>query len=213
MKIIDMETWPRLESFNFFKDYEIPQFNICTQLDITKTYKYLDRYKISKFNAILWMISCAANSVTEIRFRIRKDIVVEHERLDPAFTFLTQDKTLAFCTTEYTDDPDLFLARVDQDIEQIKTNPNMKDEPGVDNLIYVSCVPWINFTSISHAMKTSDKDSVPRISWGKFTHKKDNVTIPVSLQLHHSLADGYHAGLFFSKLEELQEQPERFLDL
>lgn len=208
MKRIDMETWPRLESFNFFKNYEYPQFNICAQLDITQAYQYLENHGISKYNATLWMISCAANAVTEIRYRIRKNSVVEHDRIDPSVTLLTEDHTLAFCSIEYTTDVFRFFSRVEQGIEQTKQTPKMADKPGIDNLIYVSCVPWVNFTAISHPMRIDNTDSIPRISWGKFTHTAGQVSMPVSLQLHHALADGYHAGLFFKKLEGLLDQPE-----
>ncbi|MCP4022858.1 MAG: hypothetical protein GY729_13535, partial [Desulfobacteraceae bacterium] len=182
--------------------------NVCVQSTITKTFQYLENHGISKYNAILWMISCAANSIPEIRYRIRHDDVVEHDRVDPAFTLLTKDKILAFCTAVYTHDLTLFFSRVDQGIAQTKSNPTLEDNPGEDNLLYVSCVPWMNYTSVTHPMKMDATACIPRISWGKFTHDGNKVTMPVSLQLHHGLADGYHAGLFFEKLDSLLERPE-----
>lgn len=208
MKMLDMETWNRRDTFNLYKKYEYPQFNICVQSSITKTFHYLQSHGISKYNAILWMLSCAANSVTEIRYRIRENNVVLHDRVDPAFTLLTEDKTLAFYTAAYTRNVALFFSRVDKGIEQTKSKPTLENKPGVDNLLYISCVPWINFNSISHPMRAGAADSIPRISWGKFTHTGSKVTMPVSLQLHHALADGYHAGLFFEKLDALLERPE-----
>lgn len=208
MKQLDLDTWPRRESFNFFKAYEFPQFNVCIRADITTTYQYLETHGLSKYNAILWMICCAANHVTEIRYRIRKEGVVEHERLDPSFTLLTHDHTLAFCSAEYTPHVPEFFSRVDREVEKMKAHPKMEDKEGVDNLIYVSCVPWIDFTSISHPVKMDPLDSIPRISWGKFTRNGGHISMPISLQLHHGLADGYHAGLFFQKLEDLLDKPE-----
>ncbi|MBU1343299.1 MAG: chloramphenicol acetyltransferase [Proteobacteria bacterium] len=208
MKTLDMKIWPRAESFNYFNDYEYPLFNVCAQIQITKTVQYLENHGISKHNAILWMISCAANSVTEIRYRIRKKIVVEHDRVDPSFAVLVKDHSLAFCAVEYSEDVPVFFTRVDQGIATIKANPKLHDKPGVDNLLYISCIPWISFTAISHPVKKGPTDCIPRISWGKFIQNKEMVFMPVSLQLHHGLADGYHAGLFFNKLEELLDQPE-----
>lgn len=208
MKLIDMENGPRARSYNFFRGYEFPQFNICTQMDITRTHEYLDRHGISKFNAILWMISAAANAVPEIRYRIQNDRVVEHDRVDPSFTQLTDEKTLAFCNAHYTPDVSEFFKRVMDAIEKTKVDPEMADEPGVDNLLFVSCIPWVHFTSISHPMRMDCSDSIPRISWGRFLHKNGEVLMPISLQMHHGLADGYHAGLFFQELERLFTDPE-----
>jgi len=208
MKFIDMKNWSRLKAFQFYKEYEYPQFNICTQMDITKTYEHLKKNGISNYNAFIWLISRAANAVREIRYRIREDFVVEHDRLDPSFTFLTQEKTLAFCTVEYSPDVSEFFYRVDQAIEKTRANPVMEDVPGVDNLLYLSCIPWVNFTSISHPIKLDGTESIPRISWGKFSFIKEGFSMPISLQLHHGLADGYHAGLFFEALETILETPE-----
>ncbi len=212
MKIIDMAQWPRKEAFELFSTYESPHFNVCVSLDITNTFGFLEEHRISKFNAMLWMISCAANSVAEIRCRIRENRVVEHDAVHPSFTFLNPDQSLSFCYADYSDDIAAFFQRVAQGIERVRAEPSLKDEPGKDDMIFVSCVPWINFTSISHPMKLGNQDSFPRISWGKFTPqgqgRDQRMTMPVSLQLHHGLADGYHAGLFFEKLESLLENPE-----
>lgn len=208
MKTMNMKTWPRARSFSFYKEFEYPQFNVCVQVDVTKTYQYLAQAGISKFKAMLWLLSLSANAVPEIRCRIRGDRVVEHERVDPSFTFLTEEKTLAFCLAEFSPDVSVFFNRVDQAIERTRANPLLEDPPGVDNLLFVSCVPWINFTSISHPLKMGTADSVPRISWGKFSPVNGGFAMPVSLQLHHGLADGYHAGLFFEKLEGLLSRPD-----
>ncbi len=208
MKHIDIESWSRREAFNFFKDYEYPQFNVCAQIPITETYEYLEKNNIAKFNAVLWLISSAANRVPQIRCRIRDNRVVEHSSTHPSFAVMTDNQSLAFCAVEYTTDLHRFFRETEKGIERIKLSPNMEDEPGRDDLIFVSCIPWINFTSISHPLKQGTTDSIPRISWGKFMRENNRVTMPVSLQLHHGLADGYHAGLFFEKLEALLAQPE-----
>ncbi len=209
MKTIDLKTWVRQESYHFFKNYASPHFNIAASLDITRTFEYFNDHKLSKFNGMLWLISHAANAVPELKTRIRKaDIVVEHDRVDPAFTLLSENNTLAFCTSIYSENAPTFFNRVDEDLERVKANPDMKDEPGKDNLLFVSCVPWVNFTSISHPMNNDETDCIPRISWGKFTKANNQMTMPVSLQVHHALADGYHAGLFFERLEVLLADPE-----
>ena len=208
VKTIEMETWPRKESFEFFKNYEYPYFNVCSQLEITRTFHYLKKHDVSKYSAILWLLSAAANQVTEIRYRIRDNVVVQHDRVDPAHTLLTDKKLLAFCTTKYSRNVPQFLNQVTKDIKEVKSNPKMENKKDIDNLLYVTCVPWINFTSITHPIKDISKDSFPRISWGKFIHDRDKIFMPVSLHLHHALADGYHAGLFFNYLEELIENPE-----
>jgi chloramphenicol O-acetyltransferase type A len=64
-------------------------------------------------------------------------------------------------------------------------------------------LPWIRFTSISHARSFSFKDCIPKISFGKMTEQKGVKTMPVSIHVHHAIADGSDVGLFVEKLQEI----------
>lgn len=134
---------------------------------------------------------------------MRGDQVVEHQQIDPSFTLLNEDKSLTFCNSVYSANPAAFFKNVDKSIAGVAHNPAAADKEANDGMIYASCLPWIDFTSISHPMKVDNTDCIPRISWGKFTCTNNRWFMPVSIQLHHGLADGYHVGLFFEKLEEL----------
>lgn len=74
--------------------------------------------------------------------------------------------------------------------------------PG-QNVIHYSSVPWIKFTSVSHARSFKFKDSCPKISFGKIFDENERKMMPVSIHVHHALADGYHIGLFIDKFQEL----------
>lgn len=76
-----------------------------------------------------------------------------------------------------------------------------------DNIIHFSALPWLHFTSVSHARNYNFQDSCPKISVGKIiTHDDEKKIMPVSLHVHHALMDGYHAGLFFEKLHEMLDK-------
>lgn len=209
MKQINLNDWTRKDTFLFFKDFEKPYYSITAKVDVTKSFEYFEKYNLSKYNGFLWFITSAANRVDELKTRIRdNNSVVLHDRVDPSFTVLTDQKTIAFCTVQYTPDTTIFFDGVEKGTQQIKENPNLEDEPGKDNLLFVSCLPWVDFTSISHPMDKDKTDSIPRISWGKFSHSGLQIRMPVNIQVHHALADGYHLGLFFKHLEELMKKPD-----
>lgn len=208
MQIIDLESWPRKDSFEFFKTYHDPQFNICANVTITKTYEFFQATGISKFIGMLWLISDAANAIAEIRCRIRGERVVEHHRVHPSFTWLNDDNTLTFCHAEYDQDAAAFFGNVQKGIAGVERNPAVADNKEKDDVLYISCLPWINFTSVSHPLRVDDTRSIPRITWGKFFQDRDQWQMPVSIQLHHGLADGYHIGLFFEHLQAGLNHPE-----
>jgi hypothetical protein len=59
------------------------------------------------------------------------------------------------------------------------------------NVIHFSAIPWLNFTSLSHAR--SYTDSCPKISFGKMMTTDDGTkTMAMSIHVHHGLIDGYN---------------------
>lgn len=208
MTKIDFNEWPRKDTYLFFKNFEKPYYAVTTQVDITQTFRFFEDHQISKYNGFLWIIAAAANSVDELKTRIRDDeTVVLHDLVDPSFTVLSDQQNLAFCTVRYDMAIPSFFNHVNTGTRQVKENPNLEDEPGRDDLIFVSCLPWVNFTSITHPMSADSTDCIPRISWGKFCVTPEQITMPVNIQVHHGLADGFHLGLFFKKMESLLADP------
>lgn len=208
MKYIDMEKWPRRALFRFYSGLDSPHFNVCADVDLTKLFEYAKTNHRSTFKTVLYVVCKSANAVTEFRLRLRGDQVVEHAVVHPSFTVLTDNNLFGFCAVEYTDDIDTFFQRTQDGIEAAKKNPTLEDEPERDDYLFISSLPWIRFTSISHPINIHPTDSVPRISWGKYHTENGKVTMPLSVQVHHGLADGYHLGLFFNRIQKLLNEPE-----
>ena len=72
-----------------------------------------------------------------------------------------------------------------------------------DDLIHFSVLPWISFTSVSHARRLGTNDSVPKIMFGKHYEAGERRRMPVSIEAHHSLVDGLHVGRFFARFQAL----------
>ena len=209
MTPIDMTNWPRKTVFEFYRDFDYPHINVCVDIDVSACAQYLDAQNLSKFKTILWIISHVSNSIDELKYRIRKGSVILHDRVHPSFTVLTPDNLFAFCLAEYTPDIKTFFDRVEKGIQECRLNPSLEDEPGQDDLLFVSCLPWIHFTSISHPLKLDADDSMPRISWGSFKEDNHKIVMPIAVQVHHGLADGYHLGKFFNFMQELVNEPAK----
>ena len=47
---------------------------------------------------------------------------------------------------------------------------------------------------------------------GKFYEAEGRVKMPVTLQIHHAVADGYHCSLFFEAVEQMVRNPEQYLE-
>lgn len=211
MKYIDMENWTRKNHYNHFKALDYPHFNICGNIDITQFHKFIKENENPFFISFLFFSVKAANSIKEFRYRIREDKVIEHDVVSPAFTIMANQGVCSFCTVEYINNYDEFIKNAKMKIDIEKNNVNLKDEPGHDDLLYITSVPWISFTSVTHPIHMNPVDSVPRITWGKFFEENDKIKIPLSIQTHHALLDGEHVGKYFNLLQDFLNNPEKNL--
>ena len=210
IKTIDLTTWPRRNLFQLYSSLDYPYFNVCSNVDVTALYNYAKEKGLAFFQVSVYALTAAANMVPEFRCRIRGEEIIEHDAVHPSFTVLTDDNLFGFCEVEYTGDFEQFYQEATTKIEKAKKHPNLSDKTGHDEFLFMSCLPWISFTSISHPVPLSPPDSVPRISWGKYVFDNNRMVMPVSVQVHHGLADGYHAGEFFKNFETMNDRPAEF---
>lgn len=211
-KYIDIETWPRKQHFLFFKEMDYPHFNITANVDITTTFSYVKENNLSLFKTLVYLTTKAANNVTEFRYRLDNDKVVEYEMIHPSFTYLTQQEVFSFCTVDYLDDFKQFLIGVNNKIAELTGSVDMEDDPARNDRIFITSIPWVSFTSITHPFNLDSSDSVPRIGWGKYFNENDKIKLPLSVQAHHALMDGLHVGKYFNHLQEMLDHPEESIN-
>jgi chloramphenicol O-acetyltransferase type A len=207
MKYVDIENWERKNHYNYFNGLDYPHFSICGNLDITKFYRFIKENEYPFFASFLYTVVQTANSIKEFRYRIQDNKVIEHNIVYPSFTIMTEKQVFSFCTVPYIENFNDFLHNTLKVIELAKGEVNLEDEPGRDDLLYITSMPWVSFTGISHPIHMSPVDSIPRITWGKFFEENGVMKLPFSLQTHHALLDGSHVGQYFIKIQELLDNP------
>jgi len=212
---LEIESWNRRRQFEFFKDYDNPFFNICASLDVTRLRDLTRAAKnISFFIAYHFLSIKTANEVEQFRYRLRGERVLVHEHIHAGTTLLLADETFTFVYFDYTEDYEEFQTRAQATVERAKNGHTSLDERADrDDLIYHSVIPWVTFTSISHAREGRGIESVPKIAFGKYREEGERIRMPVSVEVHHALMDGLHVGRYFEKLESYFSDPRSALNL
>ncbi len=200
MKKLDIQNWHRLSHYDYYKNFDQPFFSISANVEITKLYHYVKKNDLSFFGMMLYAVMNTCNQIEEFKYRIRGNDVVVHDTVHPSYTVQASDNLFRFVNSYYQDNLHEFLNSVDNDIDNAKIGSGLSDDPSRDDLIYISSIPWITFTSITHPTDSKHPDSFPRISWGKFYKQNDLVYIPISVSMHHALSDGIHVGNFYQLL-------------
>ncbi len=211
MREIDMRTWPRREHFELFNTFNHPHFNMCANVDLTAFFPFVQQRGVTFTVGIVYVISRAANATLEFRYRIRADKVVEHDIVSPSVTILVDNDLFSFCTIDYLEDFTEFAIKAAETISHVKQHLTLKNEPGRDDLLFMTALPWVSFTSFTHPMNFHPADSVPRFAWGKFFEEGGSLKMPLSVQGHHAVMDGLHMARFYAELQEYLDHPGTFL--
>ena len=210
---LDLASWPRREQFHFFKSYDQPFFNVCANVDVTKLLGLVrSRAGLPFFLAYHYLALKAANEVEPFRYRLRGDRVLVHDRIDGGTTILVDGERFVFCYFDYDEDFGRFAAKGSAEVEALrKGDGRMEPRDDRDDLIHCSVLPWISFTSFAHARRRNEKDSVPKIAFGKYFEDGGRVRMPISVEVHHAMMDGVHVGRYFEKLESYLANPDPVL--
>lgn len=200
-KEINISEWNRKDHFLFFSQFEEPFFGMTVQIDCTIAYEQVKKNNQSFFLYYLYRALRAANTVEAFRFRIINGKVYAYEQVNASSTISRPNHTFGFAYMDYEEDENSFYEKAKEIIKCVQQSEGLIPAVSGENVIHFSAIPWLNFTSISHARSFTFPDSCPKISFGKVTEKNGVKTMPVSVHVHHGLADGYHVGLF---VEEFQ---------
>jgi len=205
---LDLENWPRKEHFQFFKQLDEPFFGITTTIDCTKGYEKAKQLETSFFVYYLHKTIVAVNTIESFRYRIIEDQVYIFDTIDASATIMRDDSSFGFSLIEYSPDFDIFSANTFEETERIKNTPGLfTREFTSENVIHFSAIPWVNFTSLSHARSFTFPDSCPKISFGKMmVDETGKRTMSMSVHVHHGLMDGLHVGQFVDCFQDLMNE-------
>lgn len=198
---LNIDKWARKDHFHFFKKFEEPFFGVTVEMDCTEAYETAKKSDVSFFLTYLHKALKAANEVEPFRYRIAGEEIRIYDKIDASPTIDRPDGTFGFSYMAYHEEFDVFYSAAQKEIQRIRQSSGLDPAISGQNVIHFSALPWINFTSVSHARSFSFEDSCPKISMGKMTLKNQRRVMPVSVYAHHALVDGIHVSKFLEKYQ------------
>ncbi len=205
-KLIDIENWNRKEHFHFFSQFSEPFFGVTVKVDCSKAYLKAKEKQVSFFLYYLYRALKTANEIDNFKYRIIDNQVYEFDTVNASPTINRPNGTFGFAYMDYFEDEDMFYKKALEEIEKVQNTNSLLPAISGENVIHFSAVPWIDFTSISHARNFSYPDSCPKISFGKMAKDNGTTIMPISIHAHHGLMDGYQVGLFIDKFQQLMNE-------
>lgn len=207
MKEIDLTKWNRESHFRLFGEFLQPCFRIDVRLDVTKLMKNKEKLG-GAFVPLCYLITRAINRFDGGRIRQLNDgKVVIFDKVLPSFTVSLDDGNFAFVSCDYTENYGDFLRECKKSIELAKTQETKKKDVYFTtnnraDLIYLSCLPWLDVVSIENPLPLGEKlaMSIPRINWGKIVQTESGYFVTLSATFNHGLIDGREASSIMNEL-------------
>jgi len=176
-----------------FGGYDLPVLNVtaeCRSRDFVAPAKALG---LPPFALLLYALAKASLEVENFRYRLQDGDVQVVTRLTASYTLLDRNENLNFSNVPFDADWRVFLERYLAEREVARHSSLLEAAPLPNrDFIFVTCLPWLRFTSIQHPIARLGDTSIPSFAAGRFERSAGEVTFPLSVQAHHGLVDGLH---------------------
>ena len=212
---LDLDTWHRRSTFEFFRSFDIPSFNLCVRMDVSRLKQAVNDLRVGSLSLAYHFIAIRlANEIVPFRYRLEGARVRVHAEVHGSTTVLRQDESFGFATLEHQRD---FAAFSVQGASAI-ANGRLRDAPFAPTeygtaTVHMTTLPWVHFSSYSNARQWGAYDSIPKIAFGRIDADGTRLWMPLSVEVHHALMDGLHVGRFFEGFEAALQSPMDWLKL
>lgn len=199
---IDCDTWERREYFEHFLRNVPCTYSMTVKVDVSR----IRSAGLKLYPAMLYALSSVVNSHEEFRtaFNAAGELGV-YDVMHPTYTvFHRQSSTFSSIWTTFDPDFNRFLLAYQQDVVEYGNVEGLIGKPNVpENCFSVSMIPWSSFEGFTLGLAKGFDYLLPIFTMGKYRLEGDRVLLPLALQVHHAVCDGFHACRFLNELQDL----------
>ncbi|MEG1641823.1 MAG: type A chloramphenicol O-acetyltransferase [Synergistaceae bacterium] len=203
--LIDIETWERKEYYEHYMNNVRCTYSLTAEIDITDAYvkSKIENKKI--YPMFIYAITKCVNEKIEFRYSFDKNGNLGYfDKIDPSYTIMRKDNPEQFCSiwTEYDENFEIFYKRYEEDCDKYanagKMNPKETER---ENYFFISALPEISFTGFNLNIYADGRFLLPIFTIGKYYKTEKRIKLPISIQVHHAVCDGFHVSKLIKEIE------------
>ena len=202
---IDYDTWPRRPYFEHYHRDVPCWYSVTADVDITALLRHLRAEGLRFYPAIIYGIARMVNADPALRTAMDgTGAIGVYDRVDPTYTvFHKDDETFSVLWTAYRTDLAGFCRDWEADrarygdIHAIEARP---PEVG-QGLFNISAVPGVSFRALHLELPEANDYLLPIFTLGRYREENGRTLLPLAVQVHHGVADGFHVGRLFTRLQ------------
>ena len=210
-KEIDIENWRRKEYYEHFSRNVPCTVSLTTKIDITN----IKRLNLKVYPALIFALTKTVNELEE--FRINKNsngVLGVYETLYPCYAYLKEGNDLftnlwSNSIKSYSEFYESYIFDTTKYGDSIKM---VGKENIPENSFPISMIPWNSFDGFNLNLKNGYYYYLPIFTFGKFILEDKKCLIPLAIQVHHAVCDGFHLCRFIDRFQEIINDEKTFLD-
>jgi chloramphenicol O-acetyltransferase type A len=216
---LDLERWPRRAAYEHFRGFEQPFFSVTTRVDVAPLATWLSaNHPGTLALAYHFLALRLANELAPFRYRLEGEGQTQRVRVHGVVhgsaTAMRDDGSFGFVDLPWEPSFARFSA-AGQAAFAAARQPGAAFDPRPEAaaVVYFTTLPWVHFSSFSHARSMPARDSIPRFAFGRIDAEPGNARrwMPLAVDAHHALLDGAHVGEFIQRLEAALAAPAGWL--
>lgn len=199
---IDRSCWAREAYFaHYFSDVPCT-YSMTVKLDIT----HLREKRVRLYPAMLYALTTIVNRHAEFRTALnsRGELGVYDEMI-PSYTVFHKDtETFSTVWTEGASTLEAFCRAYEQDVRACSGRKGFVGKPDPPaNCFTVSMIPWTTFEGFHLNLQKGYDYLLPMFTIGKYYEENERTMLPLAIQVHHAVCDGFHVCRFVQELQAL----------
>lgn len=204
-KIIDLEKYERKEHFLHYINYVPCFYSMTVNIDITNLKKFIKGKEYKLYPIIIYAITRIVNSHKEFRMSLDNENNLGYfTEVNPSYTIFHKDNnTFSNIWTEYNSNFIEFYENYEKDMKEFGNRKGFTTKKCENNLINISAIPWTSFSGFNLNLPKGDKYLLPIFTTGKYFEEDNKILLPLAVQVHHSVCDGFHTSRFINELQDL----------
>lgn len=205
-RLIDLDSWKRKPYFDHYFSQLRCTYSITVNLDISGLIAFKERYKTRLYPLLIYAVTKAVNNHEEFRTAINdQGKLGVWDTLLPCYTvFHKENESFSNIWTEWEDNLMGFLSNYEHDIRLFGDNISMDAKPDAPaNAFPISSLPWTAFTGFNLNIFSDGTYLLPIFTFGKYFRLDGKCLVPLSIQVHHAVCDGFHVSRLIDEIQQI----------
>lgn len=131
-----------------------------------------------------------------------------YDQVHPCYTIFHRDtETFSNLWTAYTPDYTAFRGAFEHDMAAYGDRQGLMSRPDTpENTFPVSMVPWASFKGFNLNLQKGYDYLPPIFTMGKLYEDNGKILLPLAVQAHHAVCDGFHLCRLVNEVQELVDK-------